>query len=318
MRRGLIAWSKEQVPPSALDARVRRVQQALGAQGLDALLAYTNFARPAAVSWLTHFIPYWSEALVAVLPEGPPLLLPALSKRMYPWIRDVSHVGEILPAPDLGLAAAAFVEKRALKRVGVVELELLPWSVAEPIGKSGTGGIGAELVDASELYAGLRQPGDRYESALAARAMEIAECALAAIPSGSRHATEILAAVELTARLEGAEEIIPRVSQIGDRNAVELSVAYKGVWIRLCRTTPSVADAESWFKAALQGHALPPPGKLTRRTVESCIGSSPLSVVEDNDRVYRRLPAGAQAVLSVRLDLEDGPWRAAAPFLVRA
>jgi hypothetical protein len=95
-------------------------------------------------------------------------------------------------------------------------------------------------------------------------------------------------------------------------------VAYKGVWIRLCRTYPSVADAESWFKAALQGHALPPPGKLTRRTVESCIGSSPLSVVEDQDRVYRRLPAGAQAVLSVRLDLEDGSWRAAAPFLVRA
>lgn len=316
MRRGLIAWSKEQVPPSALDARVRRVQQALGAQGLDALLAYTNFARPAAVSWLTHFIPYWSEALVVVLPEGAPLLFPALSKRMVPWIRDVSHVGEILPAPDLGRAAAAFVEKRALKRVGVVDLEHLPWSVAEPIAI----GRGAELVDASELYAGLRQPADRYENALAARATQIAERALAAIPSQPRHASEILSAVELTARLEGAEEIIPRIShqQMGDRNAVELSVAYKGVWIRLCRTYPSVADAESWFKAALQGHALPPPGKLTRRTVESCIGSSPLSVVEDQDRVYRRLPAGAQAVLSVRLDLEDGPWRAAAPFLVRA
>lgn len=319
MRRGLIAWSKEQVPPSALDARVRRVQQALGAQGLDALLAYTNFARPAAVSWLTHFIPYWSEALVAVLPEGAPLLLASLSKRMVPWIRDVSHVGEILPAPDLGRAAAAFVEKRALKRVGVVDLEHLPWSVAEPIAI----GIGAELVDASELYAGLRQPADRYENALAAHATQIAEHALAAIPRGSRHATEILSAVELTARREGAEEIIPRISdqrhqQMGDRYAVELSVAYKGVWIRLCRTYPSVAEAESWFKAALQGHASPPPGKLTKRTVESCIGSSPLSVVEDHDRVYRRLPAGAQAVLSVRLDLDHGPWRAAAPFLVRA
>lgn len=314
MRRGLIAWSKEQVPPSALEARVRRVQQALGAQGLDALLAYTSFPRPAAVSWLTHFIPYWSEALLAVLPEGPPSLIASLSKRMHPWIREVSHVGEIVPAPDLGRAAAAFVEQRALKRVGVVDLEHLPWSVAEPIG------MGAELVDASEFFAGLRQPADRYENALAARATQIAERAFAAIPGRPRHASEILAAVESAARREGAEEIIPRISdqRVGDRHSVELSVAYKGVWIRLCRTYPPVADAESWFKAALEGHALPPPGKLTGRTVESCVGSSPLSVVEDHDQVYHRLPAGAQAVLSVRLDLDDGPWRAAAPFLVRA
>ena len=312
MRRGLIAWSKEEVPPSALEARVRRVQQALGAQGLDALLAYTSFPRPAAVSWLTHFIPYWSEALVAVLPEGAPLLLPSLSKRMYPWIRDISHVGEILPAPDLGRAAAALVEKRALRRVGVVDLEHLPWSVAEPIG------AGAELIDASKFYARLRQPADRYENALAGRATQIAEHALAAIPSRPRDASEILAAAESAARREGAEEVIPRVSQTGDRRAVELSVAYKGAWIRLCRTYPSVPEAESWFKAALQGQALPAPGTLTLRTVESCIGSSPLSVVEDRDRVYYRLPAGAQAVLSVRLDLGDGPWSAAAPFLVRA
>jgi hypothetical protein len=314
MRRGLIAWSKEEVPPSALEARVRRVQQALGAQGLDALLAYTSFPRPAAVSWLTHFIPYWNEALVAVLPEGPPSLLASFSKRMHPWIREVSHVGEIVPAPDLGRAAAAFVEKRSLTRVGVVDLEHLPWSVAEPIAI----GIGAELADASEFFAGLRQPADRYENALAARATQIAEHALAAIPGRPRHASEILSAVESAARREGAEEIIPRITQMGDRNSVELSVAYKGVWIRLCRTYPSVPDAESWFEAALQGRALPPPGKLTSRTVESCIGSNPLSVVEDQDRVYHRLPAGAQAVLSVRLDLEDGPWRAAAPFLVPA
>jgi hypothetical protein len=312
MRRGLIAWSKEQVPPPALEARVQRVQQALGEQGLDALLAYTSIARPAAVSWLTHFIPYWNEAFVAVLPEGPPSLIASFSKRMHPWIREVSHVGEIVPAPDLGRAAAAFVEKRSLKRVGVVDLEHLPWSVAEPIGKI------AELADASTYFAALRQPADRYENALAERAAQIAAHAFAAIPGRTRNASEILSAVESAARREGAEEIIPRISQMGDRHSVELSMAYKGVWIRLGRTYPSVPDAESWFEAALADHALPPPGRLARRTVESCIGSSPLSVVEDQDRVYHQLPAGAQAVLSVRLDLEDGPWRAAAPFLVRA
>lgn len=311
MRRGLIAWSKDEVPPAALEARVQRVQQALGPAGLDALLAYSSFPRPAAVSWLTHFVPYWNEALAAVLPEGAPVLFASFSKRVHPWIREVSHVGEIVPAPDLSRAAAAFAEKRGLKRIGVVELGELPWSVAEP--------IGAELVDATELFARVRQPADQYENALAARATEIAERALAAIPEHARRAAEIVAAVELSARLDGAEEIIPRFHQhLGERYAVELSVAYKGVWVRLCRTHPSSPDAERWFEAALQGNALQPPGKLARWTVESCVGASPLSVVSDKGRVYRRLPAGARAVLSVRVELADGPWDAAAPFVVRA
>ena len=89
MRRGLISWSKDEVPAAALDARVRRVQQALGPAGLDVLLAYSSFPRPAAVSWLTHFVPYWNEALVAVLPEGAPTLFAAFSKRVHPWIREV-------------------------------------------------------------------------------------------------------------------------------------------------------------------------------------------------------------------------------------
>lgn len=322
MRRGLIAWSKEEVPPSALDARVRRVQDALRAERLDALFAYTSFPRPAAVSWLTQFVPYWSEALVAVLPDAGPVLLASLTKRVHPWIREVSHLAEIVPAPDLGRAAAAFADKRGLKRIGVVDLEQLPWSVAQP--------IDAELVDASELFAALRQPADQYENALAARATQIAERALTAIPPHPRRSSEILAAVESAARLEGAEEVIPRIAvdgvlrrmegdaPIGERYAIELSVAYKSVWIRLGRTYPSLPAAETWFKAALQDSALKAPGKLTRWTIESCVGSSPLSVVVDSEKTYRRLPAGARAVLSVRLDLDDGPWQAAAPFHVRA
>ena len=179
--------------------------------------------------------------------------------------------------------------------------------------------MGAELVDASEFFAALRQPADRHENALAERATQIAERALAAIPSRPRHASEILSAAESAARREGAEEIIPE-NQPDRRSHMRSSCPWptKASGHGFAAPIHLVADAESWFNAALQGHVLRPPGKLTRRTVESCIGSSPLSVVEDQDRVYRRLPAGAQAVLSVRLELDDGPWRAAAPFLVRA
>jgi creatinase/prolidase-like protein len=307
MRRGLIAWSKEEVPAAALEARVRKVQAALRAEGLDAVFAYTSFPRPAAVSWLTHFVPYWSEALLAVLPEGAPSLLASLTKRVHPWIREVSHLGEIVPAPDLGRAAAMLANEKKLNRIGVVDLAELPWPVAEPLGD--------RLVDFTESFARLRQPADRYESALAERAAQIAEHALATVPQKAKRASDILAAAEQAARLEGAEDVIPRII---DPESVELSVAYKGVWTRLGRSRNASAQADAWFEAALQGSLQRPPGELRRRTVESCVGSAPLSVVENAEQTYRRLPVGARAVLSVELELDSGAWFGAAPFVVRA
>jgi hypothetical protein len=307
MRRGLISWSKEEVPATALEARVRKLQQALRAEGLDAVFAYTSFPRPAAVSWLTHFVPYWSEALLAVLPQGAPSLLASLTKRVHPWIREVSHLGEIVPAPSLGRAAATFAKEKKLNRIGVVDLADLPWPVAEPLGE--------RLVDFTESFARLRQPPDAHENALAERAAQIAERALASVPQQAWRTSEILAAAEQAARLEGAEEVIPRII---DPKSIELSVAYKGTWTRLGRTRNASAEAQAWFQAALQGSGEPPPGELKRRTVESCVGSAPLAVVENAGKIYRRLPRGARAVLSVELELDSGAWFGAAPFVVRA
>src|SRR5262249_25685022 len=67
MRRGLIAHSKVELPDAAFDARQARLRAAMA--GLDALLVYTNNTRPAGVSWLVGFIPYWSEAML-VLPRS--------------------------------------------------------------------------------------------------------------------------------------------------------------------------------------------------------------------------------------------------------
>src|SRR2546423_1123357 len=101
MRRGLISWSREEVPPSVLDHRVARFQEKIQAAKLDAVLVYTSFARPSAVAWLTHFVPYWNEALLVIQPSGAPVLLAAFSKRVHDWIRSVSHLGEVRSAPDL-------------------------------------------------------------------------------------------------------------------------------------------------------------------------------------------------------------------------
>lgn len=54
MRRGLIAWSKAELPQAVLEARVERARAAMAEAGLDALLLYTNNTRTAAVSWRRH------------------------------------------------------------------------------------------------------------------------------------------------------------------------------------------------------------------------------------------------------------------------
>src|SRR5712692_2694055 len=138
MRRGLISWSRDEVPPSVLEGRVARLQERMRVAELGVVLIYTSFARPSAVAWLTHFVPYWNEALLAVLPTGAPVLLAAFSKRVHDWIRSVSHLGEVRSAPDLGRAAVTFLEERLpkLSSIGVLELDALPWSVAEPIAHS--------------------------------------------------------------------------------------------------------------------------------------------------------------------------------------
>src|SRR5580692_8994868 len=74
MRRGLIARSLVELPDAVFDARLDGVRAAMQAAGLDALVIYTNNTRPAGVSWLTGFVPYWSEAVLVVPRERGPYL----------------------------------------------------------------------------------------------------------------------------------------------------------------------------------------------------------------------------------------------------
>jgi Xaa-Pro aminopeptidase len=106
MRRGLIARSLVELPDAVFDARLDRLRAAMQAAQLDALVIYTNNTRPAAVSWLTGFVPYWSEAVLVVPRERGPYLVAALSFRVKPWIERVSRLADVLHTPRIGLKAA--------------------------------------------------------------------------------------------------------------------------------------------------------------------------------------------------------------------
>src|SRR5215831_10010280 len=103
MRRGLISRSQAELPDAALAARVARVRAAMDAAGLDALIVYTNNTRPAGVSWLTGFVPYWSEALLVLGRDRAPVLVAALTYRVKSWIERTSRVAEVIHTPRIGL-----------------------------------------------------------------------------------------------------------------------------------------------------------------------------------------------------------------------
>ena len=292
MRRGLIARSPVELPDAVFDARLDRVRAAMQAAQLDALVIYTNNTRPAGVSWLTGFVPYWSEAVLVVPRERGPYLVAALSFRVKPWIERVSRVADVLHTPRIGLKAAQQIAAaRADAAVGVVDFDGFPAGIAEDLRE---GGPKLTLHDASALFASLRAVADPAEIALASRAAEIARRALSA--AQGKTLNETIADVESKARALGAEEIYiaatpdlerdTRFRRIeggaarGETFALRATVAYKGTWIRLVRSVCDAAIAQEAAARFAQAVALLPSDRgftgFRSWLVEGCRMTQPL------------------------------------------
>lgn len=329
MRRGLLAWSEEEVSRPLLDSRVARCREAMAANGLDALLVYTSFPRPAAVSWLTHFVPYWSQGVLAILPQGAPVFTVSLSKRVANWIEETAHMGEIVCSPNLGRALGELISEAGAKEIGLVELSRLPGTI---VGNLRDAADGIELIDATDLFAALRSPADDTEIALTRRAAEIAHEALKlAEPGNDPVRAEILSDIERAARMQGCEEILIDIAEdlsterqfrrldgpsvFANRYAVRLSVAYKGHWVRVGRTfeqdgADRADSIENSLAGALPGSGgAPPPGfEALDRVVEGCIGSAPLTVLSDPK-------PGSIVSITQRWQDDHGFWLVSEPVL---
>lgn len=248
MRRGLIARSLTELPDAVFEARLTRVRAAMAQTHCDALIVYTNNTRPAGVSWLAGFVPYWSEALLVVPRDAAPYLVVALSFRVKSWIERVSRIGDVLHTPRIGLKAAQQIAAtRPNAGVGVVDFDALPAGIADDLRE---GGPTLALRDAGAWFSTLRAKADPAEIVLTAHAAVIAHAALGSAPGGSG-LNEAIAATEATARTLGVEEIyvaaapdldrdcrfrrIEGLAARGENFALRATVAYKGAWIRLVR-----------------------------------------------------------------------------------
>jgi hypothetical protein len=342
MRRGLMGWNKDELPVAALEARLTRLRTEMDAAGMDAFIVYTNNVRPAAVTWITGFTPYWSDALLLVQQTGAPAFATALSKRVSEWIKTTDPMSEIVNTPKPGEKIAERLKGDPLiRRVGVLEYDTLPAGLAYDLE---TAAPAVEWIDGTAMFAGLRREIDDAERGLLARCNAIAEAALREAESGKAQDAGTLAGfVEQNARLAGAEEAyiavapdldadtrLNRTSQptpLAERFAVRASVAYKGCWVRRIRTfvkDSAAAQADVWLDAVTRSIAPDKPlaaqladkvkelpgAALKAWTAESCTGSYPLSAVASS-------PVNGQfLVLTVELTLGGAPWIGAAPLVV--
>jgi hypothetical protein len=326
MRRGLISHCKAELPDAVLDARLARLRAAMSEARLEALLIYTNNTRTAGVSWLTGFVPYWSEALLVVLGERPPVLVVALSYRVKSWIERTSRVAEVIHTPRIGFEAGRMIAASyADAAVGVPDLDGLSASIA---GDLHEGGPQLSLRDASALFARLRAKADPAEIALAAQAAWIARHALGNVPASRAGLGDIISEVEWQARRLGAEEIYiaaapdlardPRWRRIegeaasGESFAMRATIAYKGTWIRLARSFLRDAaatcgeEAASRLAAAVAGL----PGErgfagFASWLVEGCRIAQPLEPLMGS-RVAESNPPAPGALVSVQARVELG------------
>jgi hypothetical protein len=337
MRRGLIARSPVELPDAVLDTRLAKLRTAMA--GLDAVMVYTNHTQPAAVSWLTGFVPYWSEALLVVPRARLPVLVVALTFRVKPWIERTSRVAEVIHTPRIGLEAARLVAAaKPDAAVGIVDFDQLGSGIADDLRE---GGPHLSLSDAGDMFAVLRGSADPAELMLAVRAAAIADRALSVMPPRAAGIGAILGSIEGEARRLGAEEIylaaapdlasdtklrrIEGEPQLGERFALRASVAYKGAWVRRVITVePGAEQRSERAHAAFAAAAAQLPdasgfAPFKSFLVEGCRTAQPLEALMGS-RIDEPRPPAPGAVVSVEavLAIDEKEILIGAPVLVGA
>ena len=347
MRRGLIVWNPEEITRQALDTRLERLRAAMSRDGLDAIILYTNFVRPAAVAYMRSFSPYWADGLLFIPASGQPIFSTSMSTRMNGGIKTVNPVGDVVNTRRPGVHVGAWLKDHPdVRRIGVVEIDGLPAGIYDDLVATAPH---VSLVHVTALFADYRGHVDATEHALLSRAASLADEGLAAVdPAAMTEAGTVVGRVEQVARLGGAEEAYVAIAPdtgsdlrlarlsgpvaLGRSFAVRSSVAYKGAWVRRTRTfsaDPAVAGQiarlDAWFAdlaanldtarglaPQVEAAAIAAGGSQPIMLVESCSGTYPLQALASPAQPPR---PGALYVISLAMRLDGIGWIGATPVI---
>jgi hypothetical protein len=279
VKRGFIGWDTERLPRAALESRLEELQRQLAEFGIQALVAFSDVWRSNDVRYLSNYMPYWNRALTVIAPGEKPILLCALSPRVYPWIRSVTVHETIVPSPQLAAQLVRLCAERGWRRVGVLDHEGLPYDLYQQ--------LGAERLEIVDVPRHLVRPRateseivmHRHAAQLARQAVEAEVCARAV--GSTDH--ELTGRLERSLRRAGAEDLLILISnghtppvpasgqQINAHSSVILALEYCGHWAKLSRNVAGLTSP------------LPPTGATTvhRETLSRACGWEGLIEADD-------------------------------------
>jgi hypothetical protein len=254
VKRGLIAWDRETLSPAVFEARLARARKALADRDAPALVVYSDVARSEEARHLTNFMPYWNRSLAVIPRDGAPVLLCALSPRVYPWIRSVTLFEEIRPAPKMMDALAGVCVERGWNRVGVLDLPRLIHEFRPP--------VEAVNIPGGELLAA-----DVAEIEMRGKAANLARRVLEEhLGKGEgRTGHHLVGTLEREYRRAGAEDLAIRISMgdsppcpprgalLGREYSVAVALEYAGHWVKVARArSPAAGALRERFAEALR------------------------------------------------------------------
>lgn len=249
MKRGLVSWEKEELPPEELATRLASVHVVARNREIDALVLYSDVWRSNDARYLSNYMPYWNRALVVVPRDEKPILLCSLSPRVYPWIKTVTVHETIIASPSPSVTLSKLCAERGWNRVGVCDLDGLPADLHAELTSSEL-----DLVDIPRSE--IRPAPTGVEVRMHARAARMAREVLGQEISAAAGQTDH----ELTGRLErllrraGAEDVVILVSDgretpvpawgaiVGAHTSVVAAIEYNGHWAKVTRNLAGVTS----------------------------------------------------------------------------
>jgi len=239
MKRGLITWHKDELPPQAFDNRLAAARRVLSERDLPALVVYSDVWRSNQGRYFSNFMPYWNRALLVIPSEDKPVLLCSLSPRVYPWIKSVTILEEIKPSPNLAQRVFEMATEKGWTKIGVLDEGSLPYDLYSQLH---AGDLEVLDVPASRI----RPCADEWELAMCARAEKLAREILAEempqAPGLIDH--EFVGRLERKFRRAGAEDLILLIANPGTPApptgailrqdfAVAVALEYRGHWVSI-------------------------------------------------------------------------------------
>lgn len=215
MKRGLITWDRNELPPAVFGQRLARVREEIAQRDLPALVVYSDVWRSNQGRYLTNLMPYWNRALIVIPREGAPILLCGLSPRVYPWIKSVTIIEDIRP----NLNVSKLREDNGWTKIGALDLPLFPCDLAIP--------------DAVNIpWSAIHPEPDEAELGMYRRSAKMAREILTTEISGG--AEEIVPRLELKYRRAGAEDLVI----VRHKASLSVAMEYRGHWVKIARPFP--------------------------------------------------------------------------------